>query len=103
MLTIDQVNRMYQEGYDVRFKKKSFPGLKGEFDPGTSEILIYHENADSQYDRDITILHEFIHAREEMEARYSSGNCNSIDEEAMRTYQQRPDVLMYLKELYGIP
>ncbi len=103
MLTIDQVNRIYQEGFDIRFKKNPFRGLKGEFDPGTSEILIYHENADSQYDRDITILHEFIHAREDVEPRYSSGDCNRIDEEAIRTYHQRPDVLLYLKELYSIP
>ena len=102
MLTIDQVNRIYREGFDIHLKRNSLRGLKGEIDPAALEILIYLANAESEYDRDITLLHELIHAREEIGPMDSSLECHHSDEEAIRTYEQSPHVLEYVKDLYDL-
>ena len=102
MLTINQVNKIYQEGFNVRFKRNPHSAFKGEIDSGTLEILIYEANTESRYDKDITILHEFIHARDEVKSIHSSVRCSGIDKEAIWTYNNRPHVVQYIKELYGI-
>lgn len=102
MLTIDQINRIYREGFDILLKGNSHRGLKGEIDPAALEILIYLANAESEYDRDITLLHELIHAREEIDPTYTPLECHRIDEEAIRTYEQKPHILQYVKELYEL-
>jgi len=102
MLTIDQVIKIYEEGFDLLLKGVSRSGLKGELDPGTLEINIYQSNVDSEYDRDITILHEFIHARDEILPRDPLVDCSLVDMEAMQTYEENPHVLQYIKELFEV-
>ena len=102
MLTIDQVNEIYREGFDLRLKRTRHPGFKGEIDPSTYEIIIYQANTESQYDKDITILHEFLHARDELNARLESADCSLIDREAEWIYNNHPYVLQYIKDLYNI-
>jgi len=100
MLTIKQINRIYQKGFELRLKKNPHPAFKGEIDPATLEIFIYQANVESQYDEDITILHEFLHARDEINSADSPAKCSSIDKEAIRTYKDKPHVLEYIKDLY---
>jgi len=102
MLTIDQVNEIYQEGFDLRLKRTPHPGFKGEIDPSTYEIIIYQSNTESQYDKDITILHEFLHARDELNASLEAADCSLIDREAEYIYNNHPYVLAYIKDLYNI-
>ncbi len=102
MLTINQVNKIYQEGFDIRVTRAHHPGFKGEIDPSTLEIFIYQSNVESQYDKDITILHEFLHAKDELKSNLSSTRCSNIDKQAVWIYNNKPHVLQYIKDLYNI-
>ena len=102
MLTICQVNRIYQEGFDLFIRGVCRSGIKGEFDPGALEINIYQKNVESEYDMDITILHEFIHARDEVLSGSRLADCRLVDMEAVRTYEENPHVLRYIKELFDV-
>ena len=42
MLTIEQINEIYQEGYDIRLKRTSHPALKGEM--RNVQVLGEHQN-----------------------------------------------------------
>jgi len=104
MLTTNQVIKLYDVGVKIKFKRKQHPrGLKGQYDPSTLEILIYRPSIESTKDRDITILHEFIEAREDTKAVRSSGKpCEVGEREAKMTYHNRPYVLELIKEMYNI-
>lgn len=126
MLTINQIIRCCQKRLDIRFKRKPHPfGRTGEYDSDgeddAPEIIIYPTS--TNFERDITILHEFIHARDDLlhkksksktgarrefsstrereaeeEARYEE----RVEYEARETYKKRPESLRFIKELYRI-
>lgn len=103
MLTIHQVNTLYRDGVDIRFKKKKGSNrLKGEYDPNSLEGIIYMKEVESLEDRDITMLHEFIHARNGARGYRYKDVEDVVETEAKKTYERRPEVLKYIKELYGI-
>ena len=105
MLNVRQVIRTYQSGVEIKLKRKPHhQNLKGEYDPSNLEIRVYLPAQESKLERDITILHEMIHARDGSEVRvYSlSGYEKSIDKEARETYKRRPHVLEFVKQLYGV-
>ena len=97
--TIPQVTRIYREGFDIRFRKRSKSGVKGEINPGTLNIDIYLANAESERDRDITILHELVHAWEETMLLDEQISEKKVDELAIYMYEECPWVLEYIKEL----
>ena len=105
VLTIHQVNELFAEGVGIKFRRKAHPfGDKGNYDPSQLRIEVYTPNLESRIDRDITILHEFIHARDEIKGThyYHRRNHRSVEKEAIDTYKKRPEVLEYIKELYAI-
>ncbi|MBI2671849.1 hypothetical protein HYX16_02855 [Candidatus Woesearchaeota archaeon] len=103
MLTIRQIIKLCEDGVDITFKKTRQKSLKGEYSDQALEIIIYMDNIGSEYDLDITILHEFIHARDYTKPeRYHDRSEKHIDEEALRTYNKRPYVLKFIKELYEL-
>ena len=104
MLTLRQVEKICETGVDITFSRKRVTrDLMGEYDPGTLEAVIYLANNPSEFERDITLLHEMIHARDDMKAaRLLNGRCDDVEQEAKETYQKRPYVLQYIKEFYGI-
>lgn len=104
MLTKTNVIQLYNDGLVIRWRRKKHPQqLKGEFDPVAFEVNIYTQHLLSEHDRDITLLHEFIHARDDHKGRPNSRTCSpQVEREAEATYQRRPEVLALIKELYGL-
>lgn len=108
MLTLKQIRELYQANLKIKFKKKHPQRLKGEYDPGTLEAIVYIPNAESKEDRDITILHELIHARDDIKGlrtqyeKYKKKIEDQVEKEAVETYKNRPYVLQFIKQLYDI-
>lgn len=100
MLTIKQIIKLYQEGVDICFKRKPHPDrLKGEFDPASLEVIVYLPAQESEQDMGITVLHEFIHARNN--SRHILAEIDSaIENEALETYKKRPYILELINQLY---
>lgn len=104
MLSKNNVIQLYNDGLVIRWRRKKHPQqLKGEFDPAAFEVNIYTKHLLSEHDRDLTLLHEFIHARDDHKGLPSTRTCSpQVEQEAEATYQRRPGVLALIKELYGI-
>ena len=118
MLTIDQIVKVSEEGVNILFKDTSDHfGYKGVYDPSMQKIIIYKKAIDSPYDFHITLLHEFVHARNEILYSHifftnSQGKVSDISDsfeyeeatehEAISTYEKNPDVLKFIKDLYKI-
>jgi hypothetical protein len=103
MLSKKDIMALYYDGVELKFRRKKHPrGLKGDHDPSASEINIYTANIVSEYERDITILHEFIHARNDRKDFFDENDegCEKVEREAKQTYRNRPYVLGLIKELY---
>ena len=110
MLSIDDIIRLYYEDVSIEFLKRRSNGIMGEWD--YPRVLIYENNLKSEEERDITLLHEFIHARDEVIRgidqkigemdEYGCTNYEEVEKEAFETYRNAPEVLVILKELYNI-
>ncbi len=103
-LTLQQLVKLYSEGVVLKFKKKSHPDfIKGEYSPDCLEIYIYLSHIDSKYDRDITILHELIHARNDLFPKKSSKDTEYfVEKEAIETYHKKPEVIEFIKAKYEL-
>jgi len=79
MLTIKDIIELYQEGVNLEFKNGRHPdGLKGVWCLPEQEIRVYLPSMDSETDKYITIIHEFLHARDHIIL-----DINSIEEKAI--------------------
>ena len=102
MLTIDHVIQLCEDGVGICFKRKPHPlGFKGEWDVSTLGIYIFVPHCNSLADRDITLIHEFIHARNDLIFDNENPDMD-IENEALETYMQTQGVLDSIKELYSI-
>jgi len=104
MLSKKNVIQLYNDGLVIRWRRKKHPQqLKGEFDPAAFEVNIYTRHLLSEHDRDLTLLHEFIHARDDHKGLPNNRTCSpQVEQEAEATYQRRPEVLALIKELYNL-
>lgn len=104
MLSIGQVKKVYLEGIDIVFKRKApHHNMKGEYCSDLYRINIYQSNIESRLDFDLTLLHEFIHASDDIRDRRLTRPCKkTVDDEAKRTYRKRPYIIKFIKELYSI-
>ena len=118
MLTIDQIVKVSEKGVNILFKDTpSHFGYKGIYEPRTHTIIIYKKAIESPYDLCITLLHEFVHARDDILHSYifftnSQGRVSDIsdsfeyekatEQEAVNTYEENRDVLDLIKKLYRI-
>ena len=118
MLTIDQIVKVSEEGVNILFKDTpSHFGYKGLYEPGTQAIIIYNKAISSAYDFHITLLHEFVHARDDVLYSHifftnARGRVSDIsdaleyeeatEQEAINTYKENRGVLDLIKELYKI-
>lgn len=95
-LTVEKVNSVFEENYEIVFRKraeeKGRESIKGEIDPAAFEIIIYLDNAESERDKDISLLHEFIHAVDEVSEVDDSNasNCREAEKEAIGIYNEKP-------------
>ena len=105
MLTIEDIKQAYEDGVTLRFKRKpASDRRKGEFDPLTLEVKVFLTDQESREDKDITILHEFIHVRDNIEGHrhYRPRRDSAVEREAENTYRYRHNVLEFIKQLYRI-
>ena len=104
MLTELQLTKLYADGVTIVYRRNNPRELKGEFDPGTLEATVYLPT-ESPEDRHMTIFHELIHARDGkkdlriMEARLD----DDVEREAQQTYEKRPELINFIKELWELP
>ena len=108
MLNINEIIKT-QQGLDIFLKKElDSEGFKGLYDPDRQKITIFYSNIQDNKDRDLTLLHEFIHARDDI--CYSNiyyikdiiDYETSTENEAVKTYKEKPYILNLIKELYNI-
>jgi hypothetical protein len=106
MLTKKDILKLYSEGLEIKFRRKKHPqGLKGDYDPSSCQINIYAGAVSSEYERDLTLLHELIHARDDRHGKKRHTRPvldSSIEKEALQTYEKKPHILSLIKELYKI-
>ena len=75
--------------------------LKGEY--VNDVIKVYTAAIESPLDFNITLLHEMIHARDDIRGRRGDSLCDPwVEPEAIETYRKRPELVDLIKELYGI-
>ena len=104
MLTKKDVIQLCKDGLTIRWRRKRHPQkLKGDYDPASFEVNIYTPHLTSDHDRDLTLLHEFIHARDDRKGLPNNRTCSPwVEKEAEATYNKKPGVLALIKELYRV-
>lgn len=101
MLTLCQVVRVCEAGVEVKLVSGCGVSLCGEYDPGLKEVIIYRKNIFSEDDFRVTLLHEFIHARDDVYG-WCDPSEDVVEAEAERTLRERRYVCEVLLELYGL-
>jgi hypothetical protein len=102
MLTRKEVTQLYRDGLEVRLRRKRHPEkLKGDYDPSHFEISVFLADIATEFEFGITLLHEFIHARDERNG-VPDKNDEMVEAEARKTNDKRPHILGFIKELYHI-
>ena len=102
MLTRKEVTQLYRDGLEVRLRRKRHPQkLKGDYDPSRFEISVFLADLASEFEFGITLLHEFIHARDERRGVLDK-NDETVEAEARKTSDKRPHILEFIKDLYHI-
>ena len=105
MLTEKEVTQLYRHGLEVRLRRKKHPqSLKGYFDPSNFEISIFLPGLVSEFEFGVTLLHEFIHARNDLKGGQDENDelSEKVETEARETQGKRPYILELIKELYNI-
>lgn len=100
MLTVNYIVNIYLAHVDVIFLKRCARGIKSEWDPAIFTIFMYKNNLESKEDRDINLLYEFIHARDEIirgigqpidgRDEYNCTNYEKVERKAHETYDNAP-------------
>ncbi len=104
MLTIKDIIYSYSEGVDIEFiKKPPVNHRKGDYCPSELKAIIYKESITSEKDMHITILHEFVHARnnENPEIQLEEEE-SKVEKEAKDTYNKRPYIIEFIYQIYKI-
>ncbi len=96
MLTIENIISLYTQGLETHLRQIPHPErLKGEcLDTSPLVINIYLPAIESEEDYYITILHEFIHARD------ISLKEDAVETEALLTFQHTPYIVDFIFQLY---
>ena len=108
MLNINEIIKT-QQRLDIFLKKDlDLEGFKGLYNPDKQKITIFYSNIQDKKDMDLTLLHEFIHARDDIcysKIYYIKDIIDyetSTENEAIETYQEKPHILKLIKDLYNI-
>lgn len=102
MLTLRQIVKACEEGIEVKFRRKSHPlGWKGEYDPENKLVSVYKPAIESKEDLELTLLHEFVHARDDVKGG-REGNETETELEAIDTYHKNYSVLEFIKGVYNL-
>ena len=102
MLTKKEVIQFYQDGLEVKLRRKRHPEkLKGDYDPSHFEISVFLPELVSEFEFGVTLLHEFIHARDDRKGVLDK-NDEKVEAEARETNDKQPHILEFIKYLYRI-
>jgi len=108
MLKVKEIIKL-QKGLELLLKKEiSLRKFKGLYEPDKKRIIIFYSNINNKKDLDLTLLHEFVHARDDI--CYSNiyyindiGDYEkSTEKEAIKTYNKKPHILKLIKDIYDI-
>jgi len=115
MLTIEDIVELYEEDELViifkKINKKIGPKtLKGEYNTEKNinnsyyppEIFIYEQMIENEEDLDITLLHEFIHAKNDLILGLFIEDDEQVEKEAQETYKKAPEVVEFIKDFYKL-
>ena len=99
---MNEVTQLYRDGLEIRLRRKKHPeGLRGVYDPSRFEINIFLIDLVSESEFGVTLLHEFIHARDDRKGGLDE-NDEKVEAEARATIAKRPHILELIKDLYHI-
>lgn len=120
MLTIEQIIKLHDSGVTINFSDEPSE-MKGCYDPSTTDITIFSNSLESEEDYCITLLHEFIHAKDDLfydnkdisdhlSGLVSSNPYNGnrsvyerdTEEEALTVYNKMPHILDFIKKIYEL-
>jgi len=108
MLKIKDILKL-RDGLELILKREiTSEEFKGLYEPDSKRIIIFYSNIKNKKDMDLTLLHEFVHARDHIcysNIRYISdiGNYEkSTEKEAIKTYIKKPHILRLIKDIYNI-
>jgi len=122
MLSYSEILKLYLYQVSIKFRRKPKDlklekfgvddfEMKAEFNPEDLEIIIYTPFNQTEYERDMSLLHEFTHARDAILRGYGNlkghnyvenRDCSEVELEALETYQKRPYILKFIKDLYQL-
>ncbi|MBT4334300.1 hypothetical protein HOD61_00590 [archaeon] len=107
MLTIDDVIDICEEGYEISLTNQPpsfYPIAMGYIEPDKSLINIYVDNIPSMKEYNITLLHEFIHAKNELGgfADHLFNEEDLFEVDAVETYNKTPEVAEFIIDLYDL-
>jgi hypothetical protein len=101
MLTVDDFIKVYQHAVDLHLKEKPHKSSRrGVWREDYWKVLVYipaHDNLDDLYK---TIIHEFIHARNDLVTPEMSDLEEDVEAECIETFIKNPEVIDYIKECY---
>lgn len=114
MLNEGHVLRCYEEGIGLYVSKKHIGEIcvpsdcfqKGYFDGSEAVVILPH--IESFDDLAVTVIHELIHARDDVLRYYSQRRAGLqhdfleriVEEEASKTYSANPSILGFIGEIY---
>jgi hypothetical protein len=107
MLTIEDVINICENDYEISLTNQPpsfYPTTMGYTEPDNSLINIYLDNIPSMREYSITLIHEFIHAKNEL----NKFTDNLFDDdkfteaEAVETYNKTPEVVELIIDLYDL-
>ena len=96
MLTINNILKLYQEGIDIIITNK-LSNIAGEWDISNLCVWLYKRNIKSKKERDLTLIHELIHAKGDLIV-YKRIDEVKVEEEAVQTYLKKPYIIEFLKD-----
>lgn len=105
MINLEDITTLAEEGWEIKTRRKDphirvgiddiYP-IKGQCAADEKAIYIWKKNCESKEDIDTTLIHEVMHAC------YPELNETEVETRAIICYNEFPEVLDYIKDLFEI-
>lgn len=105
MLTIKQIDKIAEDGWDIVLKRGLHPQRYcGWCLPDEKEIRVYLPQLINRDSLALTLFHELIHARDESkrDAARTKRSDVKVEDEAVETYERNPRLADFICELYAL-
>lgn len=105
MLSIEDIIELYENG-EVNSIKVNWHNqahnVTGILEPERHCIVLYMKNISDQKELNLTILHEFVHARYNYIMEIDDENKIEVENEAICLYENEPYILEFIKDFYRL-